>query len=81
MGRKARGGASRAEIIISNSSIDFLMVEEDDIFLALSPEAYTKYCYRVKPRGIIVVDEQVNPKLYMTKVTVFPIIRTVKAVS
>jgi 2-oxoglutarate ferredoxin oxidoreductase subunit gamma len=77
-GPEARGGASRAEVIISNSPIGFLMVEEADIFLALSPEAYTKYCYRVKPRGIIVVDEQVNPKLYLTKVNVFPIIRTAR---
>ncbi len=75
-GPEARGGASRAEVIISTDPIEFVMVEEADIFLALSAEAYLKYCYNVKSRGIIVIDDTITPKLYRTKVNVFPILST-----
>lgn len=74
-GPEARGGASRAEVIISNKPIDFLEVEEADIFLALTAEAYLKFCFKVKSKGIIIVDESINPKLHRTKVNAFPIIR------
>jgi 2-oxoglutarate ferredoxin oxidoreductase subunit gamma len=77
-GPEARGGASKAEVIISSSPIDFLNVEEADFFLALSPESYIKYCYSVRPKGVIIVDEQVDPKLYLTRVNIFPIIRTAR---
>lgn len=77
-GPEARGGASRAEVIISNCPIDFLTVEEADIFLALSSEAYSRYCFNVKSRGIIIIDEGVSPKLYRTKVNVFPILKTAR---
>ncbi len=77
-GPEARGGASRAEVIISDKPIDFLMVEEADIFLALSQEAYLKYSSNVKKNGIIVVDEEIDPAHYRTKVNAFPMMRTAR---
>jgi len=77
-GPEARGGASRSEVIVSNQPIDFLMVEEADIFLALNTEAYLKYCYRVKPDGVIIIDDGISPKLHRTKVNVFPIIKVAR---
>jgi len=77
-GPEARGGASRAEVIISNMPIHFLMVEEADIFLALTSEAYAKFKYNVKPGGMIILDEEINPKMFVTSVNPFPIIKTAR---
>jgi hypothetical protein len=64
---------------VKNSSpIEYLNVEDADIFLALSTESYIKYYYSVRPKGVIIVDEQVDHKLYLAGVNVFPIIRTVR---
>lgn len=77
-GPEARGGASRAEVIISDTPIDYLEVETADIFLALTTEAYNKYCYNVAPGGIVIVDENVRTKLQRTRVNSFPIIATAR---
>ncbi len=77
-GPEARGGASRAEVIISTSPIDYLEVEEADIFLALTTEAYSKYCYNVTSGAIIIVDESVDAKVQRARVNFFPIISTAR---
>ena len=79
-GPEARGGASRAEVIISNAPIDYLEVEEADIFLALTTEAYGKYCYNVASGGIIIVDNNVDAKVQRARVNAFPIISTARDV-
>ena len=79
-GPEARGGASRAEVIISDVPIDFLEVEEADIFLALTTEAYAKYCYNVASGGMIIVDSNVDTKVQRTRVNAFPIISTARDV-
>lgn len=61
-GPEARGGSSKAEVIISNEDIDYPKVEKSDIFLALKQEAFDKYSKDVKPNSIIVVDESVEVK-------------------
>lgn len=73
-GPEARGGASRAEVIISNKPIDYLEVEEADIFLALTTEAYSKYCYNVASESIIIIDDSVDAKVQRARVNSFPII-------
>ncbi len=77
-GPEARGGASRAEVIISDAPIDYLEVETADIFLALTSEAYAKYCYNVAPGSIVIIDENVKTKLQRTRVNAFPIISTAR---
>lgn len=77
-GPEARGGASRAEVIISDEPIDFLEVEEADIFLALTTEAYAKYCYNVVSEGIIILDNNVDAKVQRARVNAFPIISTAR---
>lgn len=57
-GPEARGGASRSEVIISDTDIDYPKAENIDILLALTQEAYDKYGGDVKPNGIIVIDSQ-----------------------
>jgi len=42
-GPEARGGASKAEVIISDSDIDFVKVQKCDMLLCLTQAAYDKY--------------------------------------
>lgn len=57
-GPEARGGASRAEIIISNSSIDYPKVMSTDILLVMTQEALDKYASMLNPKqGLLIVDE------------------------
>ncbi|MFZ5590272.1 MAG: 2-oxoacid:acceptor oxidoreductase family protein [Bacillota bacterium] len=55
-GPEARGGASRAEVIISEEFVDYPHVQQPDVLLAMSQEAYDKYAPAVKPGGLVLVD-------------------------
>lgn len=56
-GPEARGGASRAEVIIADEAIDYPKVGVPDVVLVMSQEACNKYARHVKPGGMLVVDE------------------------
>lgn len=56
-GPEARGGASRAEIIISQGPIDYPKVMNTDVLLVMTQEALTKYGKLLRPQGLLVVDE------------------------
>ncbi len=77
-GPEARGGTSRAEVIISSSMIDYPLVQEADILLALTEEAYNKYCYAVKEKGIVILDASIEGKLYRSRVYSLPILETAR---
>lgn len=55
-GPEARGGASKAEVIISNEEIDYPKVTSPDILLAMTQEAFKKYAGVIKPEAIVVLD-------------------------
>lgn len=55
-GPEARGGASRAEVIISNEKIDYPKIEKPDILLALTQKACDKYVHNLKEDGLLLVD-------------------------
>lgn len=57
-GPEARGGASKAEVIISNGVIHFPKVVEADLLLAMTQEAVNKYVADLKPGGILIVDSR-----------------------
>lgn len=59
-GPEARGGASRAEIIISNETIDYPKVTDPDIFLALTKEAVVKYIDKTKKNGTLIIDSSID---------------------
>jgi 2-oxoglutarate ferredoxin oxidoreductase subunit gamma len=56
-GPEARGGATRADIIVSSEEIFFPECSSLDILAALTPEAYEKYAPAVIPEGLILVEE------------------------
>lgn len=59
-GPESRGGASRAEVVLSPEVIDYPKVIQPDILVALTQEAYDKYSGNVKEDGIIIVDDNIK---------------------
>ncbi|SES69320.1 2-oxoglutarate ferredoxin oxidoreductase, gamma subunit [Natronincola peptidivorans] len=76
-GPEARGGASKAEVIISSESIDYPKVEKADLLLALTQVAYDKYITTLKDEGILVIDSSIKHNNDIPcKVVKVPIIST-----
>lgn len=59
-GPEARGGASKAKVIISDNEIDFPKVRKPDILLALTREAVDKYIADIRDNAIVIVDEKIE---------------------
>jgi len=57
-GPEARGGASKAEVIVSDSEIDFPEVTAPVITVCLSQEAFDAYAQLTVPGGLVVYDER-----------------------
>ena len=77
-GPEARGGAARAEVVISDDEITYVKVIDADILVALTQEAADKFTPAVKPGGIVIVDELMvkNVPQGDFKVYVLPIIKS-----
>ncbi len=60
-GPEARGGATRADIIISDSEIYFPECHLLDLLLAFTTEAYETYALKVRATGLVVVEEKAAP--------------------
>ncbi len=56
-GPEARGGASKAEVVISSTEIDYPEVISADVLVALSQEACDKYASNLKKTGKLIVDQ------------------------
>jgi len=55
-GPEARGGSSKAEVIISDDEIDYPKVLKPDILLVMSQEAFNKYGNNLKEDGFLIID-------------------------
>jgi 2-oxoglutarate ferredoxin oxidoreductase subunit gamma len=55
-GAAARGGATRADVIISESNINYPMVNQPNILVCLTQEAYNKYTPIIRPGGLLLTD-------------------------
>lgn len=55
-GPEARGGATRSDVIISESEIYFPKVTQPNILVCLTQEAYNKFYTITRPGGILIVD-------------------------
>ncbi len=60
-GPEARGGAAKAEVILSDTEVDYPKVSFPDIVLAMTPIACDKYGCNLKPGAKLVVDEDLVP--------------------
>lgn len=61
-GPEARGGASKAEVIISDETINYPKVQTPDLVLAISQEAYKKFGLNLSEEAVLVVDETYVPE-------------------
>lgn len=79
-GPESRGGASKAEVIISDEEIDYPKAMAVDLLLALTQAAADKYGHDLKPSGILVVDSAKVMNVPSGEFTVhrLPIIDTAK---
>jgi len=57
-GPEARGGASKAEVVIDSGEIDHPEVIVADVLLAMSQEACDKYAGNMKKGGLLIVDQE-----------------------
>ncbi|HOP80709.1 MAG TPA: 2-oxoacid:acceptor oxidoreductase family protein, partial [Armatimonadota bacterium] len=55
-GPESRGGASKSEVVISGSEIDYPKVTSPDLLLAMTQESCTKYLGDLKEGGIAILD-------------------------
>lgn len=55
-GPESRGGASKAEVILSDGDIDYPKVTSPDLLLAMTQEAISRYSADLKTEGILLVD-------------------------
>lgn len=55
-GPEARGGACHSEVVISDESIHYPLVDEPDILVAMSQEALDKHMNSLKRGGILIID-------------------------
>lgn len=55
-GPEARGGATRSDVIISDSEIRYPKVVQPNMLITLTQEAYNKYVSIVRPGGMVLAD-------------------------
>ena len=77
-GPEARGGASKAEVIISKDEINYPKVNNCDIMLTLTQAACDKYIKSLKPGGTLIIDKSINNVLERNDITIYrvPILET-----
>lgn len=74
-GPEARGGASKAEVVISNEPIDYPKVISADVLVAMSQEACDKYASNLKKDGLLIVDIDKVKRVPLTSAIKIPITR------
>jgi 2-oxoglutarate ferredoxin oxidoreductase subunit gamma len=57
-GPEARGGATRSDVIISDSEIYFPKVTQPNVLVCLNQEAYNKFYPVIRPGGLLVTDSR-----------------------
>ena len=72
-GPEARGGASKAEVVISQEEIDYPEVINADVLVALSQEACDKYASNLKKDGLLIVDKEKVGRIPVTSAIAAPV--------
>lgn len=53
-GPEARGGACKAEVVVSDDDIDYMKVDAADVFIALNQVGFDKYIDEVSKEGLVI---------------------------
>lgn len=59
-GPEARGGLCKAETIVSDDPINYTKIEVPNLLLSLSQKSFDKYCKKLAPKSIVIVDDSVE---------------------
>jgi len=57
-GPAARGGATRSDVIISNSAINYPKVIQPNVLVCLTQEAYNNFYPIIRPGGLLITDSR-----------------------
>ena len=78
-GAAARGGATRSDVIIADTPINFPKVVQPNVLVCLTQEAYNKFVGIIRPGGLLVTDSRfVQPNLKVDAIQhQIPMYRTV----
>ena len=71
-GPEARGGASKAEVIISDEEIDYPKAIKPDVLLAMNQKSCDLFFFDLKLRGILIVDSGLVKQLPTTRAVGIP---------
>ena len=74
-GPEARGGKSKAEVVISDCEIDYPKVIKLDMLLAMNQTACDSYFYNFKPNGLLLVDSTLVKQIPTSRVVSLPFTR------
>ncbi len=74
-GPEARGGASKAEVVIAQGEIDHPEVILADVLVAMSQEACDKYAGNLKKDGLLIVDQERVGRVPSSRAIKVPITR------
>lgn len=71
-GPEARGGTCKAEVVISDTPIDYPKVAKPDFMLAMNQASVNTYFGDLKPTGLLIVDSTLVSKVPTAKTVSIP---------
>jgi 2-oxoglutarate ferredoxin oxidoreductase subunit gamma len=71
-GPEARGGASKAEVVISDEAIDYPKAVKPDLLLAMNQKSCDVYFFDLKPTGLLIVDATYVKQVPTTRAVAIP---------
>ena len=71
-GPEARGGASKAEVIIGDEEIDYPMATRLDLLLAMNQKSCDSFYFDLKPEGMLLVDSTFVTQIPTTRAIRIP---------
>jgi 2-oxoglutarate ferredoxin oxidoreductase subunit gamma len=74
-GPEARGGASKAEVVISDAEIDYPKAIQPDVLLALNQKSMEVFSSDLKPGGLLLVDADLVKEAPAGRVLALPFTR------
>jgi 2-oxoglutarate ferredoxin oxidoreductase subunit gamma len=77
-GPEARGGKSKAEVVISREAIDYPKAMHIDLLLAMTQAACDAYFFEMNPDGLLIVDSSFVEQLPTSRAVAIPFTRIAK---
>ncbi len=77
-GPEARGGASKAEVVIDDRPIRYPKAQRLDVLLAMTQEGCDRYYHDLKPEGVLILDADLVPTAPTSAALAVPITRMVR---